>query len=298
MDRFIKFRGRTCLISMLLQIGVALVLVCGVLALIPLASLGNSQEIFPIAFVGMICLLGGGMIAAIVGWGLWARGKRAGQFDDAFGPLGLESTGYLTIGRQFSGTYKGRQINAYFNRGPSLEIYVSTPLQTRMGIGTRNALARAAGGLTKQEPLALADPDFDTLLINPLDRAWGERVMAEPAVKGPVLRLVSDEHGLGALRALVLRPDAIYISQRYFHTNTITPENVAQWVEDLFTILDAAESVEPPEVTAVVSGLEKWAQGDRSKLTWIALAIVAAIVIVPLICTAFFFVVLALTGAL
>ena len=246
----------------------------------------------------MILLLVGGMIVAILGWGLWSRGRRAGQFDEAFAPVGLEGSGYLMIGRRFEGTYQGRTVNVYFNRGPSLEIYVSTSLQSRMAIGTRNALARAARGLTKQQPIDLADPGFDGLVINPLDEAWGERLMAQPAVKAPLLRLVSDEQGLGALRALILRPGALYMVQRYFNINIITPENVRQWMEDLLTIVEQAELIDLPDVTAEATGLEKSVQGDRSKFTWIALAIVGAIVVVPLICVGIFFFILALTGSL
>ncbi len=297
MNRYLRFRSRSCLIWILIQLVFVLLILCVLASLLfPLSSSSGSADQALLLIPAAICGLAAVISAGVIAWGVWANRSRAIQLDQAFQPYGLVGSQYLTIGRQFHGVHRRRNIDVYFNRGPTLEIYVSTPVRTRLGIGTRNLVASLAGGLTNRQPLQTDDPDYAGLYFYPLDEAWSRKLIADPQVKAAILRMVADDIGPGAVRSLILRPGALHVTQRYFHTEIITPENVHDWMEDLFTIVEAAERLPDPEFVAEPGRLERYSQANRGKLILPAILITLVLISGPLLCVGLFLGLLALGG--
>ena len=136
-----------CLRSLAIQAIAALIVVplsC-VLIFIPLALVSRSDLsiwwlIIPAGLFLLVVLAGGpGMLALVLS-------RRTRQLDALFTPIGLAGSPYSLFFRQYHGTVQGRQVAVYFYRGPSLEIDVETPLQTRLAVtgqhADTNALAR------------------------------------------------------------------------------------------------------------------------------------------------------------
>lgn len=96
-------------------------------------------------------ILNGGAYGSLA----WVVRRRKRWLDTVFTPLGLTGQRYNLMGRQYQGTVEGRDVIARFFRGPTLTLYLSTPLQTRLGVAdagstTRPPLAHLAG----REPMA------------------------------------------------------------------------------------------------------------------------------------------------
>jgi len=274
--------------SLLLRLLIAAIVIplgC-VCVLVPLyiAQEGNFDDttallILVVPISAFILLLVGGALG-IGGWIILSR-KR--QLDDAFTPLGLTSSLYLLNGRQYHGAVGGRQVDIYFYRGPTLDLYLSTPLKTRLGISVKDSVGQAVSGLMNRQPLNLDDGDLSRLNIFPLDEGWTRALLADPTAKAAILRLTADE-GSYELRQVLLQPEAFVLRCSHTDQKKITNENARQWLSDLTTLARSAESLPPPTKTAEASTLERNTRVDRNKLILPVLGIIFAIVVVVGVC--------------
>jgi len=228
--------------------------------------------IMVVPMAGFVLLVVGGSL----GFAAWMIRSRQRQLDDAFTPLGLAGSMYLLNGRQYHGTAGSRQMDAYFYRGPTLDIYLGTPLKTRLGIGTRDSVGAAIAGLVNRRPIALDDPGLRHLSVFPLDEAWSRDLLADPSARTAILRLTADE-GPFELRQVLLQPESLLLRLYRTRQSAITPENVRQWLNDLLAVARVAESLPPPQQTAEASGLERTTRSNRNALFLPALGIVFAL---------------------
>jgi hypothetical protein len=224
----------------------------------------------------LLIMLGGGWGA--LGWTLLRR-KR--WLDSVFAPLGLEGRGYMFSGRQYQGTVQGREVMARFYRGPTLDLYVSTPLQTRVGIGDRSRVGLAVAGVFNREPLTLADPDLEALSVFPLDEDWTRSLLAHPEAKRLLLRLMMAGDSWALMRQVYLQPGTFYL-RLYRNKNlfrySVTPEEARQWLDDLIALARIAEDLPAPRVTAEETPVERLVRSGRIvSIVWIVLAVVLGI---------------------
>jgi hypothetical protein len=228
--------------------------------------------IMVVPMAGFFLLVMGGSL----GFAAWMIRSRQRQLDDAFTPLGLAGSMYLLNGRQYHGTAGGRRVDAYFYRGPTLDIYLGTPLKTRLGIGTKDTVGQAVAGLMNRRSIALDDPSLRHLSVFPLDEAWSRALLADPTARAALLRLTADE-GPFELRQVILQPESLRLRLHHTRQSHVTPENVRQWFNDLLTVARAAEGLPPPQQTAEASGLERTTRSNRNALFLPALGIAFAL---------------------
>jgi hypothetical protein len=260
--------GRGCALSLTLRLVLLAVVLCAVVGLIVVAvlvpgAMGVDQEvgfwIFLAGLIGFLFLL----IAGVVVWAVWLVRRRSNYLDDAFTPLGLEGRMYLTNGRQYHGVVRGRQVDAYFYRGPILDLYVAAPLRTRFGISLKSQLGSLAADLLKREPLQISDPAFSHLALYALDERWARDFLDDPRARELILQLTRDEYTF-EIRQLLFQPQSIHLKLQYTHLDLITPESVNAWTAALIELADIAERLTPARVTAEESGLEQKSRMERS----------------------------------
>jgi len=282
--KILKAWGAGLARGVVLRLVVGIVVVCVFLSCLALAFLlpiDQDLRVFVLAGgFGLFLLL---VTAGILTWGLWGRRQRAEQLDEALVPLGLTGRGYLTIGRQYHGNVRGRQVDVYFNRGPTMDIYVATPLRTRLGIGEKSAIGKAASSLFNRPAIETGDPDLAHLNIHPLDERWARDMLSEPRAKAAILELTSDA-GPIEIRQLLFQPDAIQLKLHHVQVADLTPENVQSWVNDLLELARLAESLPAPMHTAEASGLEHRVRTDRSSYTWPIVGITCAVLAIMTLC--------------
>ncbi len=235
------------------------------------------------------------VVGGSVGFGAWMILGRKRQLDDAFTPLGLKGSMYLLNGRQYHGAAGGRQVDAYFYRGPTLDLYVTTPLKTRLGIGTKDTVGQAVAGLMNRRPIPLDDPELSRLNVFPLDEAWSRALLADGTARASLLRLTADE-GPFELRQVLLQPESLLLRLHHTRQSNITPENVRQWFNDLLAVARAAESLPPPQQTAEPSGMERAARVNRNAFILPAIGVVMALVCGLSVCAFVPVIVLLLSG--
>jgi hypothetical protein len=174
--------------------------------------------------------------------------RRTRQYDAIFAPLGLKGKMYMVSGRQYHGTVRGRQIDVYFYRGPTLDMRASTAVQTRLSVVGSDAvslpLARAFG----REPLSLPDPGLSGLTVFAHDEEWALLLLANPEVKALLRQLILGE-SFFLMQQLYLEPGTfslrLYRNKGLFQFK-ITPDEARQWLNGLLSLARIAETMPTP----------------------------------------------------
>jgi len=68
--------------------------------------------------------------------------RRAMWLDEAFAAVALVGEAYQQSGRQYHGSWGGRRVDAYLSRGPTLDLYVESPLYTEVAVANREPLVK------------------------------------------------------------------------------------------------------------------------------------------------------------
>jgi hypothetical protein len=266
-SKIIKAWGAGCVRQALLAIIIFLVIVVGLVGLVILSVLlpiTESQRIY--IWVGGLLLLLFVMVGGIFVWSAYTIRRHAAQLDAVFNPLGLNGKPYLWNGRQYHGTLNGRQVDVYFYRGPSLVIYIASPLNTRLGIRWKGHFSQIVSSTVNRPELDSNDPDLAHLGIYTLDEAWGRELLDNAQAKAAILRLITNEAGF-EFRNLLFQPEAIQFQIHRINLSAITTENLRIWVNDLFDLTGIAESLPAPSVSAVASAMERKTRLNRSDFT-------------------------------
>jgi hypothetical protein len=224
-----------------------------------------------------VLILNGGVLGAMV----WILRRRKRRLDAAFTPLGWEGERYMLTGRQYRGTVEGRQARVLFYRGPTLELHLSTPLQTRFGVAEVGSTTPALARLFGREPLDLDDPDLSGLRVYALDESWARSLLTDPEARSLVRRLLSAGESWALVRQVVLGPGMfrlrLYRSKRLF-TYTITPEEAQQWTDDLLALARVAEGFPAPTLTDEESAGERLVRtGGASRVALVAVALLIGV---------------------
>lgn len=287
-SKIIKAWGAAYLRQLLLTAGVSAVVIplaCVCIG-VPLYVTQNGRYgdttnllILIVPMVGFGLLLLGGS----VGLAAFILLRRRRQLDEAFTPIGLAGKMYLIQGRQYHGRVGGRQVDAYFYRGPTLELFLGTPLKTRIGLGAKDRVGQALAGLLKRQPVSLNDADFDRLSLYALDEAWAHDLVSDLSAKAALLRLTTEATGF-EIRQFHLQPEAFWL--RLYHTDLklITADNLRQWLGDLQAVARVAEALPPPQQTAEASSLERNTRSHRNAFILPAIGIVFGVLCVLSVC--------------
>jgi hypothetical protein len=225
-----------------------------------------------------VLILNGGVFGSLV----WVLRRRKRRLDAAFTPLGLTGERYILTGRRYHGTVEGREVDVRFYRGPMLELHLSTPLRTRLGVAEVGSTTPALARLFGREPMDLEDPDLNGLRVYALDENWARSLLSDPGARALVRRLIDAGESWALVRQVVLGPKAfrlrLYQNKRLFKFE-ITAEEAQQWLDDLLALVCIAEGLPMPTVTAEESTGEQLVRtGGASR---IGLLIVALLVGAP-----------------
>ncbi len=262
---------RGCLAQLLATVAVLSVVVCSGLA----ASFAP-KSVQPLAF-GAAFLLGfGAVIGAIICWGLWNRWRIGQQLGAAFLSLPLKnptSSGWLLIGRQYHGTLSGRQFDAWFNKGPTLEIYLGCNGRTRTGFAMPGTLSNMVGGLAGRTTFEAPDLGVTVLAA---DAAWSRELLRDADARDGI-RTLSETVSGGELRSVSVMPASVMVTSRYTPIDEMTPENVQKWADALEKLAGAVDRAPNPGEVVEESALEADARSSRKKAMGCAIGIVVAI---------------------
>ncbi|MBN2147958.1 MAG: hypothetical protein JW726_11240 [Anaerolineales bacterium] len=275
-NRLLRGWGAGCMRSLAIRIIAGVIVLCVASSLIVVTMVmplpADLEEYRPILWaLGFVAFLGLFTVGAVALF-LVIKNRRAGQFDAIFGPLGLHGSGYLTNGRQYHGQTGGRQADVYFYRGPTLDLYLASPLRTRMGIGNRSALGSMAAGMINRPALQTNYPELSQLAIYPIDERWGGELLEHPQARAIIQRLMNSQ-GSFEIRNLLLQPESIQLKLSRIHLAMINAENVRGWFSDLQELANIAEGLPAPSVTAQPSSLERSSRTDRNTITrWVVIS--------------------------
>jgi hypothetical protein len=270
------------LVATAVVIPVALICLVGPMALYSNGALGERWG--PLVLVGgavafVVVILGG-----VFGVSAFILSRRAHRLDAAFNPLGLTGKPLLLASRQYAGQAQGREARAYFQRGPMVALYVSTPLQTRLSVGEKSRAGVAVGRFFNRAPFSAGAPALDPYVTYALDEVWARELWRDPEAQAACARLMqpSPKSWSYESRQVHLQPGAFYLQRLYVNEDSLTPEVTRQWLNDLLTLARAAERLPAPTQTAAASRLETWAFQSRGLSLGQLALIVFAMVIMPL----------------
>jgi hypothetical protein len=163
-----------------------------------------------------------------------------------------------------------------------LELHLSTPLQTRLGVAEVGSTTPALARLFGREPMDLNDPDLSELRVYALDEEWARSLLSEPETRTLFRRLLSAGESWALVQQVVLGPGVfrlrLYHSKRLFKYE-ITTKEAGRWLDDLLALARIAEGLPAPTVTAEESAAERLVRTGGT--TRIGLIIVALLVGVP-----------------
>lgn len=215
------------------------------------------------------------LVIIIIGvsvWGFLTVRRRASALDEIFNPIGLIGKSYLWTGRQYHGTWKNRQVDIYFYQGPSLDIYIASPLNTRLSIGSLGRFSQRAPARYNQSELNVKDPSLDGTTTFSLDQRWGSDLLSTQDIKAAILRLVNLRPGY-VFRNLLFQPEALQFQVHILFLKELTTETLRTWLDELFSLASAAEALPPPRATATATLVEQRARLNRSGISLSILAI-------------------------
>ena len=266
-----------------------------VLIVVPLACVFIFVPLWLVASLDMsiwVLIISSGLFLAILfGGGALYVGivlsRRKRDLDAIFTPLGLTGSPYQMFFRQYHGTMEGRQVDVYFYRGPVLQVDVSTPLQTRLGVTGLQKDTIFLSRLFNRQPLALDDLGLD-LTVFASDEGWARSLLANPHVPDLLGRLTALE-SFFTRQQVILRPGALRLM---FSGNVnllkfeITPPEAQSWVDDAFRLVHIAEHLPAPQVIEEESSAERLARSLRNRNPYLVPAIAVAVLVGILACSA------------
>nr|MDA3936724.1 hypothetical protein [Actinomycetota bacterium] len=122
--------------------------------------------------------------------------------------------------------------------------------------------------LAGKTPLALAAPELAASTVFAADEAWTRALLADPTAVSAIRRLTSLGSTVFTRQQVILRPGALVLmlsGNRKLFGIDITAEQARLWVDDLMRVLQIAEAMAAPQVTAELSSAEQMAFKLRNR---------------------------------
>ena len=194
---------------------------------------------------------------------LWVR-LRAAHLDRAFEPWRLRGRQAGAVMRSWHGEIGGRAFNAWFHKGPTLELYLACDPATRAIAHRGGALIRAlARAVDSRQPLAPSPLDLDGVSVYADDEDWLRRLLRGREARGAVAALL--EESPRTATAVSVSPNAVRYLRRYLPISEIDAEKVGRWVGELETLAAAVDALGPSGDGLEATRLEEWARTARDR---------------------------------
>jgi len=201
--------------------------------------------------------------------------QRNRALDEALTPLGLQGQAHDIVWRAYHGQVGDREVTARFYRGPSFELCVAVPAQTRAVISRASAAVPQLARTFSYKPLPFAEPELAGLSITGADEGWLRGLLATPDVRAAVARLMQAADNWAALQQIIVSPTMV---QLWLYRNMnlwrydITAEAARQWLADLLLLAEAIEGLPAPHEPLEELAFERLARSDWSKVIWVMVA--------------------------
>ncbi len=201
---------------------------------------------------------------------VWIRARR---LDRAFVPWRLRGQQAGAVMRSWHGEIEGRTFNAWFYRGPTIELYLGCVPATRGAIHRGGALIRAVErALGSREPLAPSPLDLDGVSVYADDPAWMHRLLGRNEAREAVTGLLRETPRAAA--GVTVAPNAVRYVRRFQPLTEMSADNMRRWVGQLGILAAAADAIGPSADRLEPSRLEEWARTARGRyLRWIFLGL-------------------------
>lgn len=281
---------RGCLKSLLVMlvggvVGIAMVVT--VLWLIRGGEVAPRSPRFTLALLMPILLIA--MVLAIAA--LYVR-LRAARLDRAFEPWRLRGRQAGAVMRSWHGEIGGRIFNAWFHRGPTLELYLACTPATRGAIHRGGALIRALSrAVESREPLDPSPIDLEGASVYADDDRWLRRLLARREAREAVAGLMRETPR--AATAVFVAPNAVRYMRRFQPLAELNADNLRRWVSQLEKLAAAVDAVGPSADGREPSRLEEWARTSRDRYLnriFLALGLLMLLVMSALFVFSWFFV--------
>ena len=234
--------------------------------------------IIPVALFVFILLAGG------FGFLIWALRRRANRLDAAFVPLGLEGHRVMISMRNYSGWFRGREAYVHFRRGPTLEIYINTPLQTRMSVDESDRITTSIASWVNRYPLELSDPSLSNLRVFALDEEWTRSLLSDPMALTLLRRLLESDSPF-LVRQIELMPGSFVFRQHYSNNwfdIDVKSDQARSWFDDLLALAGIAESLPAPLKTEKAQSVEQMFNNQSKFSRWVLIILLSVFLIIPL----------------
>lgn len=189
---------------------------------------------------------------------------RSRRLDQAF--AGLEVEGHQVGGvlRGWHGEVGGRTFDAWFRKGPTVELYLGCEPGTRGGIARTSELALfIARSLTTREALEPTPSQVAGCTVYADDPAWMRRFLASPGVDEVLARLLAETRRVSPM--LSVTPSALHYMRRFGPVAEFNRDNVHSWLADLERLATAVDSIGPSASAEQPSKLEAWSRTRRGR---------------------------------
>ncbi|MCX6054374.1 MAG: hypothetical protein NTZ74_05560 [Chloroflexi bacterium] len=202
--------------------------------------------------------------------------RRKKWLDSVFNPLGFTGHRYMINWWQYRGTLSGREVTARFYKGPTLDLILSTSLQTRFGVAAPNPLEAALANGLHKPPLKVSVPELQGMTVYALDEVWFTRLCESAEFAGCLARLLHAGESWAFIQQVILSPRqlqlTLYRNKNLFKYD-FTAGEVKAWLDDLLALLSIAEASPAPLITAKLSNLEKSARSGNltRRAVWIVI---------------------------
>jgi len=215
------------------------------------------------------------VVVPLLGAGVLIQ-QRNRALDRALTPLGLQGQAHDVVWREYRGSVDEREVTARFYRGPSFELGVAVPAQTRAAISHSSAVIPQLARTFNYKSLPFTEPGLAELSIAGADEGWLRELLAAPDTQAAVARLMQAADDWVALQQIVISPTRVTLwlyRNKNLWRYDISPEETGQWLADLLLLAEAVEGLPAPHEPLVESALEQIARSNWNKWIWILVAV-------------------------
>ncbi len=189
---------------------------------------------------------------------------RSSRLDRAFAPWRLAGRQAGAVMRSWHGVIDGRVFNAWFHRGPTIELYLECSPATRGAIHRGGSLIRALSkAVESRAPMAPSPLELEGVSVYADDPAWMRRLLGRSDARQAVAELMRETPR--AATALSVAPKAVRYMRRFQPLAELNADNMRRWVGELGALATAVDAVGPSAAGLEPSRLEEWARTSRDR---------------------------------
>ena len=223
-----------------------------------------------LALVTWLCT----MLPAVAIGGVIVTLRRNARLDRAFAELG-PGRALAPVARGWACLVNGREVNAWFSKGPQLEIYVSARPRTQAAIGPPNGLSTLLMGVTGRSSV----PAPPGLVASGVDPRWLAAFFDAPGVSQALGDLLLRGEGIRNVQVL---PDSVKFTCRGFDLGPLDAREASRLVDAVELLATAADSVPASASPVSPGGLAsrlRTRRGGFGSFVAITLGLTAALVV-------------------